>query len=461
VSSAVPSARAFERLVDELAREVGGRAAVSWAHATALAKHAADHGLIESVGGAPGPDSTRRALDALAGSHPALAPLADPQVVALWERPISRGDWEAAARFWETASLADDGYRVDGYRLGDAYQALSADARKNRALCQTPPWVADLLLELSVVPAADEVGADEIRMIDPTCGTGHVLLAAFHRLRVHQPRGRATRAPVSRQRSLERALQAVHGVELDNYAAMVARYRLLATTAAILDVPIARVPAQWPVQVAAADTLLDAEEPLLQPGTYHAVVGNPPYITPRDAKLREAVRRAYPEVCSGKYSLALPFSVLMTRLAKPAGRVTQLTANSFMKREFGRRFIEQYLPQLDLEWVIDTSGCYIPGHGTPTVILSWRHRKPQRRTVTTIQGNRGEPRVPDNPARGLVWRAIEEAVHERLAYDRLLRGLEAQQRAYEVASPSRLCNSMSHCIVVSVAGSPARTESSP
>jgi len=433
VSSAAPSARAFERLVDELAREVGGRAAVSWAHATALAKHAAEHGLIESVDGTLGPDSTRRALETLAGSHPALAPLADPQVVALWDRPISRRGWQAAAQFWEKTPVADDGHRVDGYRLGDAYQALSADARKNRALCQTPKWVADLLLELSVVPAVDEVGADEIRMADPSCGTGHILLAAFHRIRVHQPRGRAPRAPASQERSLERALRAVHGIELDSYAAAVARYRLLATTAAILGGPITRVPAHWPVQVAAADALLDTEEPLLRPGTYHAVVGNPPYITPRDGKLRDAVRRAYPEVCSGKYSLALPFSVLMTRLAKPAGRVTQLTANSFMKREFGRRFITEYLPRLDLEWVIDTSGCYIPGHGTPTVILSWRHQRPQGRTVTTVRGNRGEPRVPENPARGLVWRAIEEAVHERLAYDRLLRGLQAHNHTSEIA----------------------------
>jgi hypothetical protein len=32
-----------------------------------------------------------------------------------------------------------------------------------------------------------------------------------------------------------------------------------------------------------------------------------------------------------------------------------------MKREFGREFVEQYLPGLDLQWVIDTSGTYIPG----------------------------------------------------------------------------------------------------
>lgn len=57
-------------------------------------------------------------------------------------------------------------HRVDGYRLGDAYQALSRDARRSRALCQTPPWIAELLLELSLEPVTDEVGPQNVRMID-------------------------------------------------------------------------------------------------------------------------------------------------------------------------------------------------------------------------------------------------------------------------------------------------------
>ena len=55
-----------------------------------------------------------------------------------------------------------------------------------------------------------------------------------------------------------------------------------------------------------------------------------------------------------------------------AGYVGQITANSFMKREFGKKLIEHFFAQkVDLTHVIDTSGAYIPGHGTPTVILVW------------------------------------------------------------------------------------------
>ncbi|MEU6405396.1 N-6 DNA methylase [Streptomyces sp. NPDC046985] len=418
----------MEHLVDGLADEVGVHAAVSWAHGVALVRHAAEHRLLASpVELEGGPDAVRRGLEALAASHPALDSLTDPQVVGMWKEPISQAGWARAAQMWTHTPIGDVGHRVDGFRLGDAYQALSVDARKSRALRQTPIWVAELLLDLSLEPALDEVGADRARMIDPSCGTGHILMSAFHRVRIHVPKGRGPRATVPVERSLERALEAVHGVDLDPYAVILARYRLLAATASFLKLPIASVPAGWPVQVAAADALLSTEEPLLRPGRYHAVAGNPPYITVRDPHLREQIRRTYPEVCSGKYSLALPFTVLMTRLARPAGTIAQLTANSFMKREFGKKFIEQYLPTVDLTWVIDTSGCVIPGHGTPTVIMVHNAQPPQGDTIITIRGNRGEPRMPEDPSQGLVWRAIEEAVHQRLALDRLRRGIEVSR----------------------------------
>ncbi|MGQ4404869.1 hypothetical protein ACN6K4_006941 [Streptomyces hayashii] len=83
---------------------------------------------------------------------------------------------------------------------------------------------------------------------------------------------------------------------------------------------------------------------------------------------------------------------------------------------------------IDARWIIDTSGAYIPGHGTPTCILVHRARPPVGDTVTVIRGNRGEPHVPQDPAQGLVWRAIEDAVDSRLAWDRFRAGLDDSRR---------------------------------
>jgi len=43
--------------------------------------------------------------------------------------------------------------------------------------------------------------------------------------------------------------------------------------------------------------------------------------------------------------------------------------------------IEVFLPRVDLTHVIDTSGAYIPGHGTSTVILFGRDRRPGGRPL--------------------------------------------------------------------------------
>ncbi|MDQ0846053.1 hypothetical protein QFZ68_005733 [Streptomyces sp. V1I6] len=84
-----------------------------------------------------------------------------------------------------------------------------------------------------------------------------------------------------------------------------------------------------------------------------------------------------------------------------------------MKREFGRRLIENFFPKVDLTHVVDTSGAYIPGHGTPTVILAGRNRNGlQVDPIRAVLGIRGEASIPDTGAIGPVWRAIVSQVWE-------------------------------------------------
>ncbi|NQW49405.1 MAG: BREX-2 system adenine-specific DNA-methyltransferase PglX, partial [Planctomycetes bacterium] len=116
--------------------------------------------------------------------------------------------------------------------------------------------------------------------------------------------------------------------------------------------------------------------------------------------------------CHMKYSLAIPFMEHIFTLCTTGGFTGQITANSFMKREFGKKIIEQFFPVTDLTHVIDTSGAYIPGHGTPTVILFGRRRQPVDATVRTVMGIRGEPSTPNDPALGHVWTAIVTQVDQ-------------------------------------------------
>ena len=85
--------------------------------------------------------------------------------------------------------------------------------------------------------------------------------------------------------------------------------------------------------------------------------------------------------------------------------VGMITANSFMKREFGKKLIEEFFPRLISRTSSTRRGAYIPGHGTPTVILfgrtasrfatrcglCWVSRASQARRKTPLGGLSGGP----------------------------------------------------------------------
>ncbi len=335
--------------------------------------------------------------------------------------------------------------------LGDLYQDLSEAARKKYALLQTPVFVEEFILDRTLDPAIEEFGLarmgyetrllpdgrlhpdDRFRMIDPACGSGHFLLGSFARLlerwRKREP-GEKTIVLV------QRALDSVHGVDLNPYAIAIARFRLL--LAALKECGIARLSNApgFAIHIACGDSLLhgspggdqlslgwssldhvyqpedrDELERLLRPKTYHAVVANPPYITPKDRALNQAYRDRY-STCHMKYSLAVPFLERIVSLAVVGGFTGQITANSFMKREFGRKLIEEFLPTVDITHVIDTQLAHVPGHGTPTVILLGRNRQPVSSNIRLVSAIKCQDEEPLDPAEGLVWSAILRQVDQ-------------------------------------------------
>jgi hypothetical protein len=92
--------------------------------------------------------------------------------------------------------------------------------------------------------------------------------------------------------------------------------------------------------------------------------------------------------------------------------MAMIVSDAFMKRSFGKKLIENFLRNLDLTHIISTSGVYLPGHGTPTVILIARHQPPIANTVRAVRGIRGETGIPDDPADAPVWREIADNVDQ-------------------------------------------------
>ncbi len=440
------------------------QAAVAWVLTSVFIRFCEDNALVKPVWIA-GPESRRQealdaqlaffrahpedtdrewlqaAIDHLAGL-PATKALVDSHSALHLVSP-SGNAVTALLDFWRRRS--EDGALVHDLAdsslstrfLGDLYQDLSQHAKDTYALLQTPVFVEEFILDRTLEPALKERPLEGFKLIDPTCGSGHFLLGAFDRLldrwNRHAP-GLETQARV------QAALDAIHGVDLNPFAVAIARFRLTVAALKASGLTSLEAAPAFTFHLAVGDSLIHGPDPdvlpgmgdrtaymsftyatedgpllltMLEEGRYDVVVGNPPYITPKDKALNQIYRSKYANVCKGTYALTVPFMAEFFALAKDgeqAGWVGQITSNSFMKREFGTKLIEDFLPHQDLRLVADTSGAYIPGHGTPTVIIVGRNQRPVGSTVRAVLGVRSESDRPDDPAKGSVWTSIVEHV---------------------------------------------------
>lgn len=451
------------------------QAAVAWVLACVFVRFLEDNGLIDQalISGPGGrraaalgyreeyfrahPEhSDREYLEVCfrsVAAFPAVGPLYDERHNPIW-RLAPTADGARRLRETFTAIAPQTGALVHDFTdagrdtrfLGDLYQDLSKTARKRFALLQTPEFVESFILDRTLAPAIDAFGLDQVRLIDPACGSGHFVIGAFERLfQLWIDREPGTNASVLAQRALDQ----VAGVDLNPYATAITRFRLVMVALKACGIQrLAEAPAFSP-QVVTGDSLLhgplpvegapmlfdanrlnkniahvyeseDADElkEILGRG-YHAVVGNPPYIAVQDSALRDAYRTRYAS-CHGHYVMTVPFMERFFELAQvrqedgrvDAGFVGKITGNNFMKREFGAPLVERFLAPLDVQAVIDTSGAHIPGHGIPTVIILARSRPAVGETLRVVDGIKAEARQPVDPAHGAVWTSILEVVDE-------------------------------------------------
>ena len=382
---------------------------------------------------------------------PAIKELLDHQHNPLWQIPVSSDGAKLLVDFFqkidpETGEIIHDfaDANWDTRFLGDLYQDLSIAVQKKYALLQTPEFVESFILDYTLEKAENTFGLKGLRMIDPTCGSGHFLLTGFERIFNKWCR----REPTTNTRELaQRALNSVYGVDLNPYAIAICRFRLLIAAMQVSGTSTMRQAPDFHFNLAVGDSLLhgkrfegtsgtqshlmDEDDPIkhvlevedkeklskILGQQYHAVVGNPPYIQVKDSALNNAYREKY-ATCYKLYSLGVPFTERFFDLTispvqgQPSGYMGMITTNSFMKRAFGEKLINEYLHNKDLTHILDTSGAYIPGHGTPTVILFGRNQLPKADTIRVALGIRAEPETPDIPSEGKVWSSIVNMIEQ-------------------------------------------------
>jgi hypothetical protein len=221
------------------------------------------------------------------------------------------------------------------WHLGEQLQADRRDLCKGNALLQSPTFVADFLLDLTLTPAVEAFGLPFTTMIDPACGAGNILTAAFMRLAASWWAVKPAAAVLPERERVGLAqlvLDQVAGVDIDIDCADLARRRLATLASEFAGIPTGSF--DWRLHVACADSLLhgpdsDGQLPgpdhecadrdcelarLILGRTYAAVIANPPYITVKDPGRNAAYRARY-RTCSGRYSLSVPFTELLFGLA--------------------------------------------------------------------------------------------------------------------------------------------------
>jgi hypothetical protein len=146
---------------------------------------------------------------------------------------------------------------------------------------------------------------------------------------------------------------------------------------------------------------------------FDVILGNPPFVTAKN----ELARRAYMErwtTAIKAFHLLVPFFERSFGMLRQKGRLGLIVSNAFAKREFGKKLVEDFLPTVTVDEIVDCSGLSFPGHGTPTCIVFGRAEPPsETHTITVAATIKGDLRT--EPEDSSLWMSLRDN-HGRVGY---------------------------------------------
>jgi methylase of polypeptide subunit release factors len=206
-------------------------------------------------------------------------------------------------------------------RLAGTGSSIPAPSGERHALGKyyTPAIACDLICRLTITRASCNI-------LDPSCGDGEFLVAAINRLeQLNVVRCTNHQTP---------SVCSLHGIEIDGDAALRARARLEEARAAADRVN---------VEITSGD-FFDAEpgKPPF-PGTFDAVIGNPPYIRQELIGNKEKVRAHLATAAVDERSdLYVYFFSRAEQWLADGGRIGFLTSERYLDTQYGRG-LQQFL----------------------------------------------------------------------------------------------------------------------
>jgi len=210
--------------------------------------------------------------------------------------------------------------------IGETFASIfPLEDRKKRGVFYTPPDMARFMVEM------DGLQWREGKVLDPACGSGVLLSAAYDAMR-HNDTHR-------------HVLQRLWGVDLDPYAVRITRLVLMLKGDRYL----------YPPNIRCQDSLWGLDSWL---GKFDCVLANPPYMGHKfiPADYMERLRKAYGQVYGDKGDLSYCFFMRADQLLKEDGEMVFLTSRYFLEALNGKGLRNYLAENFSVCSVVDCNG---------------------------------------------------------------------------------------------------------
>ena len=234
------------------------------------------------------------------------------------------------------------------------YEAFLNENRSQTSAYYTPPEVVDFVLN-KVLPFDTE--RQDIKILDPACGSGIFLVEAYRRLvTLHRHASAYVNPSFDELRDL--LTRSIHGVDLSEEAVQVAAFSCYLALLDFLEPKSIWEEVRFPKLVGTnlfVNDFFDTEAPFNE-HRYDIIVGNPPWRSNLTAKAANYVRES--DLTIGDKQIAQAFLWRAPSLLADEGRICLLAPSkgvlfnqSGRNREFRRRFFMAH----DITQVVDFS----------------------------------------------------------------------------------------------------------
>lgn len=247
-------------------------------------------------------------------------------------------------------------------------RALTVDEREKTASYYTPPGLARLVVDDVLGPWLENQrpeSPEQVRVLDPACGSGAFLIAAYRRLLRHfaELHGREL---TSEERE-EILLTCIYGADVDERALGLAQVQLLEEAHVRGRLPVLgdnlipgdSLPA--PPDGDPQDGAVNWSAVVAATGGFDVVVTNPPFGASIKLPSRvevaalQQVRQLYPEVYSGHADYAYVFAALSLRLLRDKGAVGFVLPRTVLDSLSGLS-LRRLLSEVGVKSVVDFRG---------------------------------------------------------------------------------------------------------